>query len=46
MRGISESAGFNAAMVLVKLAIGLFVAMGAFQVKPEIGRSWPVKMLV
>src|SRR5437867_257244 len=35
VRGIRESAGFNSAMVLLKLAIiGLFVGVGAFYVKP------------
>src|SRR5206468_203539 len=35
VRGIRESAGFNSAMVLLKLAIiGLFVAVGACYVKP------------
>lgn len=35
VRGIRESAGFNSAMVLLKLAIiGFFVAVGAFYVKP------------
>jgi APA family basic amino acid/polyamine antiporter len=34
--GIRESAGFNTAMVILKLAIiGFFVAVGAFYVKPE-----------
>ncbi len=36
VRGIRESAGFNTAMVVLKLAvIGLFVGVGAFYVKPE-----------
>ena len=36
VRGIRESAGFNSAMVLLKIAIiGFFVAVGAFYVKPE-----------
>jgi APA family basic amino acid/polyamine antiporter len=36
VRGIRESAGFNSAMVLIKLAIiFFFVAVGAFYVKPE-----------
>lgn len=36
VRGIRESAGFNTAMVIVKLlVIGLFVGVGAFFVKPE-----------
>jgi len=35
VRGIRESAGFNSAMVLVKLAIIVFfIAVGAFYVKP------------
>lgn len=34
--GIRESAGFNSAMVVLKLAIvGLFIVVGAFYVKPE-----------
>ncbi len=34
--GIRESAGFNAAMVMVKLAVVMFViAVGAFYVRPE-----------
>jgi hypothetical protein len=36
VRGIRESAGFNSAMVLLKLAIiGFFIAVGACYVKPE-----------
>ncbi len=36
VRGIRESAGFNSAMVVLKLAIvGFFVAVGACYVKPE-----------
>ena len=36
VRGISESAWFNSAMVVLKLAIiGFFLVMGAFYVKPE-----------
>jgi APA family basic amino acid/polyamine antiporter len=36
VRGIRESARFNTAMVIVKLlVIGLFVAVGAFYVKPD-----------
>ena len=36
VRGIRESAGFNSAMVLLKLAIiAFFVVVGAFYVKPE-----------
>ena len=36
VRGIRESAAFNSAMVLLKIAIvGFFVAVGAFYVKPE-----------
>lgn len=36
VRGIRESAGFNTAMVVVKLlVIGLFVGVGAFYVKPD-----------
>jgi len=36
VRGIRESAGFNSAMVIVKLlVIGLFIGVGAFFVKPE-----------
>jgi APA family basic amino acid/polyamine antiporter len=36
VRGIRESAGFNSAMVLLKVAIiGFFVAVGAFYVKPD-----------
>jgi len=35
VRGISESAGFNSAMVVLKLAIvGFFIAVGACYVKP------------
>src|SRR5256885_1423083 len=35
VRGIRESAGFNSAMVLLKLGIiGVFIAVGAFYVKP------------
>jgi len=35
VRGIRESAGFNSAMVVLKLVIiGLFVAVGAFYIKP------------
>jgi basic amino acid/polyamine antiporter, APA family len=36
VRGIRESAGFNSAMVILKLAIiAFFVAVGAFYIKPE-----------
>ena len=36
VRGIRESSGFNATMVLLKLGIiGVFVAVGAFYVKPD-----------
>jgi APA family basic amino acid/polyamine antiporter len=36
VRGIRESAGFNSAMVVLKLAIiGIFVGVGAFYVKPS-----------
>src|SRR2546426_8526151 len=36
VRGIRESAGFNTAMVALKLAvIGFFIVLGAFHVKPE-----------
>jgi APA family basic amino acid/polyamine antiporter len=36
VRGIRESAGFNSAMVLLKLAIvGFFVVVGAWYIKPE-----------
>jgi APA family basic amino acid/polyamine antiporter len=36
VRGIRESAGFNSAMVVLKLAIIVFfIAVGAFYVKPE-----------
>ena len=36
VRGIRESAGFNSAMVVLKLAIvGFFIVAGSFYVKPE-----------
>ncbi len=36
VRGIRESAGFNSAMVILKLAIiAFFVGVGAFYIKPE-----------
>ncbi len=36
VRGVRESAGFNTAMVVLKLAIiGFFLAVGVFYVKPE-----------
>ena len=36
VKGIKESAGFNAAMVVLKVAVVIFViAVGAFYVKPE-----------
>ena len=36
VRGIRESAGFNSAMVILKLVIiAFFVAVGAFYIKPE-----------